>query len=303
MGVFVAVLVVTFIQLGEWQLRRLDERRASNATVQTHQALPVRPYGEVMTGEIGDDDQWHRVSATGTYTGDQFQVRYRSLDGAYGSEVVAVLKTDRGDNLLVNRGFLTRQPGHPDGVMPDTLPGTVTVTGYVRRNDRGDSDAMVPHEDQIRLLNSDAIATALGEPVVNGYLTLISSDPKETAGLLTIPPPDLLDEGPHQSYAFQWFAFTAIAVIGLGVLIRADLRDRKKAKAKAAAAGGEPPADDADAVAEAPGVGTGAAGVAAGEADIAVGESGEAADESGVAAGAADIGAGEAIEAAPEGVR
>nr|WP_231979892.1 SURF1 family cytochrome oxidase biogenesis protein [Tessaracoccus coleopterorum] len=123
MGVFVAVLVVTFIQLGEWQLRRLDERRASNATVQTHEALPVQPYQDVMTGEIGDADQWYRVSATGAYTGSQFQVRYRSLDGAYGSEVVAVLKTDRGDNLLVNRGFLTREPGHPDGVMPDTTPG------------------------------------------------------------------------------------------------------------------------------------------------------------------------------------
>lgn len=243
MGVLVVVLVITFIQLGQWQLRRLDERRESNATVQAHETLPVQPYTAVMTGEIEDDDQWYRVSATGTYTGDQFQVRYRSLDGAYGSEVVAVLATDQGDLLLINRGFLQREPGHPDGEMPATLEGTVTVTGYVRRNDRGDEDAMTPHVDQVRLLNSDALGKALGEDLVNGYVSLIESTPADPGGLTPLPSPNLQDEGPHLSYAFQWFAFTMIAVVGLGVLIRADIRDRKKARAKAAA--GEPVAVEA----------------------------------------------------------
>ncbi|SHJ31931.1 Cytochrome oxidase assembly protein ShyY1 [Tessaracoccus bendigoensis DSM 12906] len=233
MGVLVVILVITFIQLGEWQLRRLDERRDSNATVQAHEALPVQPYQEVMNREIDEADQWYRVTATGSYTGAQFQVLYRSLDGSYGSEVVAVLATDQGQNLLVNRGFLTRQPGHPDGEMPATLEGTVTVTGYVRRNDGDDENAATPHENQVRLINSDAIGKALGEEVVNGYVSLIESTPSDPGGLTPLHSPNLEDEGPHLSYAFQWFAFTAIAVIGLGVLIRADVRDRRKAKAVA----------------------------------------------------------------------
>lgn len=236
MGLLVVVLVVVFIQLGEWQLRRLDERRDSNASVQAHESLPVQDYSMVMTGPIGDGDQWYRVTATGTYTGEQFQVRYRSLDGAYGSEAVAVLRTEAGDNLLINRGFLTRKPGHPDGELPATMSGTVTVTGYVRRNDRGDENAMTPHENQIRLLNSDAIAASLGEEVVNGYVSLIESNPADDTALIPLSAPDLLDEGPHLSYALQWFAFTAIAVGGLAVLVRADIRDRRKAKAKARAA-------------------------------------------------------------------
>jgi len=43
-----------------------------------------------------------------------------------------------------------------------------------------------------------------------------------------------LGEGPHLSYAIQWFCFTAIAVAGMVVLIRGDLRDRKKMKQQAA---------------------------------------------------------------------
>lgn len=52
-------------------------------------------------------------------------------------------------------------------------------------------------------------------------------------------------------YALQWFAFSAIAIGGVIILIRADLRDRKKAqqraaaKAEAEASQAEAPADAA----------------------------------------------------------
>lgn len=245
MGVLVTVLIVTFVQLGQWQLRRLDERRDRNETVSAHENEPVRPYQEVMGDTIEDDDQWYRVTATGVFQPAQFQVRYRSLDGAYGSEVVGVLATDRGDLLLVNRGFLTRQPGHPDGEMPAVMSGTVTVTGFVRRNERGDENAMVPHENQVRLISSEALGEALDAPLLNGYVSLIESNPTDTSGLTPLPKPDL-DEGSHFSYALQWFSFSLIAVVGLVVLIRADIRDRRKARAKLEATGPAAPPGDID---------------------------------------------------------
>lgn len=233
MGVLVAVLIVTFVELGQWQLRRLEERRERNETVVAHENQPVQPYTAVMGGVIDDDDQWYRVSATGQFEPEQFQVRYRSLNGAYGTEVIGVLATDQGDHLLVNRGFLTREPGQPDGEMPPVMTGTVTVTGYVRRNDRGDENAMTPHEGQIRLVNSEVLGQALGVELVNGFIARIESTPADTSALIPVPPPEL-NEGSHFSYALQWFSFSVIAVVGLIVLIRADIRDRKKAKAKAA---------------------------------------------------------------------
>lgn len=234
LGVLATVLAVTFVMLGRWQLSRLDERRDANAIVVAHRDMPVQPYQQVMGGPIGDDDQWFRVTATGTYLPEQFQVRYRSLDGAYGSEVVAVLQTDRGDNLLINRGFLQREGSRPDGHVPAVTPGQVTVTGYVRRNERGDTIAMQPHEGQIRLINSEVLGSSLGIELLDGFVALSESTPADVGGLTPVPPPDL-SEGPHLSYALQWFAFTVVGVIGVGVLVRADIRDRRKASAKAAA--------------------------------------------------------------------
>jgi cytochrome oxidase assembly protein ShyY1 len=119
--------------------------------------------------------------------------------------------------------------------MPPVMTGEVTVTGYVRRNDRGDENAMTPHESQVRLINSDALGAALGANLVNGYVSLIESSPADPSGLTPIGVPNL-NEGSHFSYALQWFSFSVIAVVGLAVLIRADLRDRRKAREKAAKA-------------------------------------------------------------------
>ena len=78
---------------------------------------------------------------------------------------------------------------------------------------------------------------------VAGFISLIEVTPAQSAELEPVTPPPLT-EGPHQSYAWQWFAFAAIAVIGLFILIRNDLRDRKRAAERKAAGGATAPATD-----------------------------------------------------------
>lgn len=235
LALFVLALVVTFINLGQWQLNRLDERRDANATVVAHESAPVRPYAEVMNKVIADDDQWHRVTVTGTFDADhQLIARYRSFEGNTGWEVVTPLLADDGRTVLIDRGFATRAPGTDfPSVAPPPPAGTVTVTGYVRRNERGTATALTPAEGTVRLISSEAIGAWLGKPLVDGYIGLISVEPAQADGLSALHPPKLT-EGPHLSYAMQWFTFTIIAGIGLVVLIRNDIRDRKKAEARAA---------------------------------------------------------------------
>ncbi|GAB3822347.1 SURF1 family protein [Tessaracoccus terricola] len=233
LAVFLSLVAFACVKLGEWQLDRLEQRRASNETVVANEGLAPVPYRDVMGGPIADEAQWQRVELTGTYTGEQFQVRYRNYDDSAGIEVAAVLTTLEGDELIVNRGFIPRQAGQPDTeVLPEPPAGEVAVMGYVHRDEQGDDTAVVPHEFKVRLINSEAIAESLGRELLPGYVILSTSSPANGEDLVPMEPP-VLDEGNHFSYALQWFAFGAIAVIGIGVLIRADLQDRRKARQKA----------------------------------------------------------------------
>lgn len=245
MTLFVVALGFTFVQLGQWQLDRLDQRRDQNANVVAHEQAPVQPFEEVFSREITDADQWQRVEVTGEFVADkQVQARYRSFDGRTGWELVTPLVTTSGQTVLVDRGFVERPAGQD---FPRTFPapptGEVELVGYVRRNEQGKPNQMTPTENTVRLINSDALAPWVGRDLVNGFISLIEVTPAQSAELEPVTPPPLT-EGPHQSYAWQWFAFAAIAVIGLFILIRNDLRDRKRAAERKAAAGATAPATD-----------------------------------------------------------
>ncbi|MDO4783555.1 MAG: SURF1 family protein [Propionibacteriaceae bacterium] len=239
--VFVAVLAVLFVNLGEWQLNRLDSRKARNAHVLENQAHEVQPYQQVMNRAIETDDEWLRVSLRGTFDGaHQVLVRYRSYAGQTGSELVTPFQTEQGQWVVVDRGFIARQPGQLD---PETLPapppGVVDLVGYVRKTEQGKPQATDPVEGKARLINPPALSAALGRDFVDGYVSLIEVTPGQGGGLEAMAPP-ALDEGPHFWYAVQWFCFTLIALGGFVVLVRADLRDRKKRLARQAAAARAP---------------------------------------------------------------
>jgi cytochrome oxidase assembly protein ShyY1 len=231
---FAVVLGVAFINLGEWQLDRLEQRRARNNATLTNEAKPVRPLAEVFTGQITDADQWQRVEAHGTFDAEhQFVVRYRHNGDAEGYEVVTPLRTSTGV-VLVDRGFVATGLGAriPD-VVPPPPSGDVTVVGHVRRNEHGRKSATNPVNGQMRLINSDAVAAALGYPVLNGYLGLLEVTPPQSGGFVPVELPEI-SEGPHFWYAVQWFMFTGFAVAGIVIFIRGDLRDRRLEVAKAA---------------------------------------------------------------------
>lgn len=231
---FVAVLGTVFVMLGRWQLARLAERKQSNAVVAAHEKAAPIPFEQAFRSAVGDGDQWVRVTATGTYDPQhELVVRYRHRNGAQGFEVVTPLRA-QGRTVLVDRGFQQASPGETPRAKPAPT-GTVTVVGYVRRSERGDDTATVPVDGAVRLISSEKIGATLPYPVVDGYLSLISSDPPQDAALLPLEPP-ALDEGPHFSYALQWFTFCGIAVLGLVVFVRGDLRERRQARARAAAA-------------------------------------------------------------------
>lgn len=231
LAVLVVTLVIAFVNLGYWQLDRLEQRRERNEAVAVHENAPVLEWSEVFGPEITEADQWQRVRVSGVFDGEhQFVVRYRSNNGQSGYEILTPLRTEDGRHLLVNRGFGVR-PSDQD--FPTTAPpaptGQVTIVGHVRRNERGPENAAVPVNGLVRLINSDAIAQALPYPLVNGYVGVLELTPPSGGDLVPVMPPELT-EGNHLSYAVQWFMFSAMAAVGLVVLIRSDIRARRATK-------------------------------------------------------------------------
>ncbi|WP_051208512.1 SURF1 family protein [Propionicicella superfundia] len=253
LAVFVIVLGVVFVRLGEWQLDRLAQRKANNAIVEAHESAPIVDYEQVFTPDttITDLDQWQRVRISGTFdTEHQFQIRYRTNDGARGVEVVTPLRTASGDVVLVDRGFLETNTSVVAQI-PPAPTGTVTVIGHVRRSEQGSAEAITPVDGMMRLINAPAISESLGYEVADGYIGLLEITPAQAGDLRPVALPTL-DEGPHFWYAVQWFMFAAIAAAGLFVFIRNDVRDLRRRRT-APSSGSATPAQDATDVTEAAG--------------------------------------------------
>ncbi len=233
--VFVVALGIVFVNLGQWQLRRLAEREGHNAATIRNEQAPIKPYEQVFTRELGDDDEWQLVRATGTFDAThQFVARNRNNGDDRGVEIVTPLKTASG-TVLVSRGFIATQPGTAQlSAAPPPPSGEVTVIGHVRRSEHGRSGAIAPQDGTVRLINSEAIQQVLGYPVADGYIDATQVTPPQSGGMVPIALPEL-SNGPHFWYAMQWFMFAGVGLLGIFVFIRSDLRDRRAAKDKEAA--------------------------------------------------------------------
>jgi surfeit locus 1 family protein len=222
------------VNLGFWQLRRLDEKRDRNDLIEARMSQPVVPVDDLMApgdeasvDDAGvDDARFRQVTATGSYDdGATVVVHNRSLDGAAGSWLVTPLTLDGGSEVGVLRGFVALGADGEPADLPAPA-GEVTVEGIVV--DPGSFDGTAPR-DLEPLLAADGL--------LPGLVLAEASDPPEPAAgdpalatadsLLTVPPPEL-SEGPHLGYAVQWFIFSAIAVIGYPLVLRRVITRRGK---------------------------------------------------------------------------
>jgi surfeit locus 1 family protein len=222
----VVAAIVVMINLGFWQLRRLDERQSANARIVSRSEQPVQPFTELIDGfTIGETDEldWRLAEATGSYLPDgQVLVVNRSLDGASGAWVLTPLVTDDGTTVIVNRGWVPFSvQSSDDRSLIDAPAGEVTVTGLVQSTQRrGRIGAGNPDEvDLLARVDLEAYTDRIGLDVAPAYLQLEQQTPPAPGTPTPLPRPELGD-GPHLSYAAQWFIFATIALIGYPLVLR-----------------------------------------------------------------------------------
>ncbi len=228
----VVALVVAMVNLGLWQLRRLDERRDRNALIAGRSAAAPDDVADIVNAVDGgaSDSAYRRATAAGTYVAeDEVLVANRSHGGLPGAWVLTPLRLDDGTALVVNRGFVGFGR---DGslVGPDPPEGEVRVEGLLlesqTRGRYGPRDAADGRLTELARADIGRLQQQVGYDLFPVYLQLSSSKPAQ--GDLPVPL-DLpeLGEGPHLGYAMQWFIFGSIAIVGYPLVLRRVARQRR----------------------------------------------------------------------------
>lgn len=223
--IVVLILVVVFVNLGFWQLRRLEERRLTNAVGESrYEAAPVDL--EVLLGASGDDVQsleYRRATATGVFQPEhEVLIRSQVHLGVAGFHVITPLLGEEGRAVLINRGWVPL--GMDEVPVAEAAPpeGEVTVEGWVRptqeRRALGPADPAEARLVAMNRVDIDRIRDQVPFDLAPVYLSQLGEQVTGQPILAVAPTFD--DEGSHLAYAIQWFAFAAVGIIGYVMLIR-----------------------------------------------------------------------------------
>jgi surfeit locus 1 family protein len=195
-----AIVAAVCVRLGVWQLDRLAQRKARNATIEAAFRETPAPAELAM---LDSARRFRRVIASGQWKyARETSLAGRTRNGAPGVHIVTpmVLRDGRTE-VLVNRGWV---------YSPDAR--TVDLARW-HEGDRGEVIGYV-----------DEPPSSLRDAAVSLYIVALADSNAvggtAATGPVRLSPPPFDQEGPHLGYAVQWFSFAAIALIGAPLVVR-----------------------------------------------------------------------------------
>jgi surfeit locus 1 family protein len=231
------VISATCVRLGIWQLHRLHQRRAYNAAVNAGMAQPPVDLASLLPAggpaPTVASVRYRRVTVTGSYDTVHEVVLYgRALDGNPGNHVLTPLILADGRAVIVDRGWVPYEMSTPPVSAAAPPTGTIQVTGILEPTDpAGTAGPSSGPATTMTTVDVPKLTTQVPYPLVPLYVWLQSQTPPQPGNAPAPAPLPPLDEGPHQSYMFQWFAFATIFLVGYGVLVGREAQDRRRATA------------------------------------------------------------------------
>ncbi|MEM6850993.1 MAG: SURF1 family protein [Pseudomonadota bacterium] len=204
---------IVLINLGLWQVRRLEWKEALQASVDARLEAPAVPLAELLVAaEAGEDVAYLRAEASGRFVGEGEAHLYGILDGVPGYYIYAPLQLTSGGAVMVNRGFAPE--AFKEAASRGAAPAAeVTVTGLLRPAEtvpalaRAFRPANQPAENMWFSRDPAAMAAALG---VSAPAFAIDSDGGETdapwprGGVTRVE-----FSNNHLGYAITWFGLGA----------------------------------------------------------------------------------------------
>jgi len=222
---------------GTWQVYRFAEKHSANNHLRHDAHAAPAPVAAVLgpaaaPTSTGDADKFRVVTASGHYLPQhETLLRGQTTDGNdIGYFVITPLDTTANGVLLIARGFIPQNnAADKTPPVPPAPTGPVSVSARLEPGDtKADKLGQLP-SDQIDTVNAAEQSARIGQPVWNGYATLLANQ-AGGAGLQAIPDPDLsnpaggAEEPQHLAYVVQWYLFALLALSAPLVMARAELR-------------------------------------------------------------------------------
>lgn len=215
-----AIAAAVFIRLGVWQLARLGERRAHNAAIGARLAqAPTTP--DALPSDTAAL-HYRRVHVAGRADyAHEIVLANRSRAGSPGVNVLTPVRVEGMERaVLVDRGWVYSPNSTEIDLAAWREPDSLDADGWVEIPTRAAGSARLPSApNALRWLDHAAAEQRVGYAVTPWYVVLDSVGPTPKDRPVRLARPSL-DEGPHKSYAIQWFCFAAVAIVGAVVFTR-----------------------------------------------------------------------------------
>ena len=228
-----AVFSIACVMLGNWQFERRAEARAEIARIDANYDAPAVSLDEVLPSlsEFDEDAQkWRTAEIVGEYIEHPMLARNRPGPEGVGSDLIYPIRTASGQVFFVDRGWVAIDGAQAESgavtaaTLPQPAKGEVTVIVRLRASEP-DIAGRESTESTVASINGTELARITGtadEAYTGAYGMLVSETPSGEHGMLPAKPER--DEGPHLSYALQWYVFIIIAAIGVAYAARREYR-------------------------------------------------------------------------------
>lgn len=224
--IIVLLAVVVFVNMGLWQLRRLDDRQDFNSLLTSRTTEAEVPLVTALErfGPSQESLELRAVTVTGTYAPDEEVILIaRSYNGLSGHHVVTPLYLGGERAIMIDRGWVPIDLDEPGLAAFEPPRGIVTVTGVLRKTEvRGSFGPSIPQAGvvaQVPRVDLERLDAQVAGDLHPVYVQLLEQNPAQSGDLprlVALPEPS---EGPHRGYAVQWFLFALVTAVGYPVLL------------------------------------------------------------------------------------
>ncbi|MEM7332925.1 MAG: SURF1 family protein [Chloroflexota bacterium] len=224
--IVVSVMAI-FVRLGIWQLDRLEQRRAQNAQlVAVLEGEPLNlPEDEPPTDiELLENRD---VIVSGTYDFEhQKLLILQTWGGRNGANLITPLVLADGQTaVLIDRGWIPDAELNADNIATMYNQTTsATIQGYVAlpqilSRQAANTESVRP-ENEIYRVDTNALGDSIPYELYDFYIV----EPPAANDLEAFPYHKTriidLSEGPHLSYAIQWFLFALVLAVLHPIFVR-----------------------------------------------------------------------------------